>query len=98
MGYLTSKDYKKIKEMIEVFLSNPTSIDKLYNAIYEFLESKNTIKEPKIVETPYKYGTHFNIVNSKDYYEGAKTAMSKYNKKLREEGVKYKKMNCKTDS
>lgn len=98
MGLLTHQDYKKIKEMIEVFLSNPTSINKLYNAIHEFLESKNTIKESKIIETPYKYGTHFNIVNSKDYSKDAKIAMSKYNKELREEGAKYKKKNCKTDS
>ena len=52
MGYLTIKDYKKIKGLIETFLDSPIVIDNLFKALVLFLETKNKMPEPlEIKET-----------------------------------------------
>lgn len=57
MGYLTSRDYEKIRKLIETFLDNPMLIDNLFKTLVLFLETKNSIPIPvektelKIIDT-----------------------------------------------
>ena len=46
MGYLTSRDYEKIRKLIETFLDNPMLIDNLFKTLVLFLETKNAIPTP----------------------------------------------------
>jgi hypothetical protein len=57
VGYLTSRDYEKIRKLIETFLDNPMLIDNLFKTLVLFLETKNSIPIPvektelKIIDT-----------------------------------------------
>ena len=46
MGYLNSRDYEKIRKLIETFLDNPMLIDNLFKTLVLFLETKNSIPTP----------------------------------------------------
>tara|TARA_R110002020_G_scaffold332780_3_gene548214 strand:+ start:214 stop:498 length:285 start_codon:yes stop_codon:yes gene_type:complete len=91
------EDYEAISKIIEDVIGKDTiGCIKILEGVKFYLDNK--AEKVRVVETPYKYGTHFNAVNSEYYSKGAEAAMSKYNKKLREEGAKYKKKNCKVNS
>ena len=94
MGYLNSKDYKKIKNIIETFIDNPMIIDNLFKSLVLFLETKNvtTITIPKeniqeISSSPKSY------IKVQKELKRANKALNKFSDRLLKESAKKRKYN-----
>ena len=94
MGYLTSRDYEKIRKLIETFLDNPMLIENLFKTLVLFLETKNvtTITIPKeniqeISSSPKSY------IKVQKELKRANKALNKFSDRLLKESAKKRKYN-----
>ena len=94
MGYLKTKDYKKIKNIIETFIDNPMIIDNLFKSLVLFLETKNIAtsivpKEPieKKSSNPTSY------IKVQEELKRADEALNRFSDRLLKESAKKRKHN-----
>ena len=92
MGYLDTRDYRKIKNIIETFIDSPIIIDNLLKSLILFLETKNEktetvtiVKEEKL--TPVSSSMALRV---RKEIENADIALDKFTERLRSKNDKRK--------
>tara|TARA_R100000353_G_scaffold27235_2_gene22959 strand:+ start:1202 stop:1489 length:288 start_codon:yes stop_codon:yes gene_type:complete len=95
---MNHKDYQEISKIIEEVVGKDTLVAvKLLEGIKYYIDNKLKNQPIEIISGD---NTKKIMMNSriKAIISESKNALNRYNKKLREEGAKYKKANCATNS
>ena len=90
MGYLNTRDYAKIRKLIETFLDNPMLIDNLFKTLVLFLETKNSIPTP-IEKSELKVTDTISQRRVLEEIQRADKAAKKFSEKLLKENDKKRK-------
>ena len=92
MGYLKTKDYKKIKNIIETFIDNPMIIDNLFKSLVLFLDTKNVTIAPKEI-VKEKISNPTNNRRVQEELQRADEALNRFSDRLLKESAKKRKHN-----
>jgi len=95
MGYLNTRDYNKIENIIDTFVDNPMISQNLLKSLKLFLNTKNEISIKTEVE--YKFeNLHNNTDRVTKIIDEADVSLDKFSDKLLNDSRKFKK-NSKTN-
>tara|TARA_R110000765_G_scaffold83147_1_gene161639 strand:+ start:424 stop:714 length:291 start_codon:yes stop_codon:yes gene_type:complete len=95
MGYLNTRDYNKIENIIDTFVDNPMISQNLLKSLKLFLNTKNEISIKTEVE--YKFeNLHHNTDRITKIIDEADVSLDKFSDKLLNDSRKFKK-NSKTN-